>query len=366
MNPKHVWADFRVFSRGYFRNSAALFFSLVFPIILIGIFGLIYSGGGGGKVTIYTENLDGSSNASVGFLSALNATGAVQVQLIGPGSGNMSSYLAANSDPVGLVIPKGFDANYTAHRADPVVLFTNPQDPTSSGVAEGTVQGVANAFNLRLVNGTNVVGVVPQKVGSPLLGPIDYLVPGLIGFAVLTSPMFSMVEISASYKKDRLFQQLSLTPLSKSEWLLAKVLWFVALAIISAGIMIAFGYGAFDGHFSVNLGILPFLVLGPVFFVSLGMLSGSVTKTPETAAIVGNVVTFPMMFLSGTFFPVYEFPPALQTFAHLLPLYYVIDGMNQVMLFGNFQRAAVDAGIILVLSIIVFVAAVTVFKWREG
>jgi len=71
------------------------------------------------------------------------------------------------------------------------------------------------------------------------------------------------------------------------------------------------------------------------------------------------------MFLSGTFFPVSSFPPWLQTFAHVLPLFYVIDGLNQVMLFANAGRATLDLLVVLVSSIVVFVAAVSVFKWRD-
>ena len=151
-----------------------------------------------------------------------------------------------------------------------------------------------------------------------------------------------MVEISSTYRKDHLFRQLSLTPLTKAEWLTAKILWYIVLTVISAAIMIAVGVGAFGAHVRFCLGLLPFLVLGPFFFVSLGMLAGSVAKTPESAAVLGNIITFPMMFLSGTFFPVSSFPTGLQTVAHALPLYYVIDGMNQVMLFHNNARAAVD------------------------
>ena len=46
------------------------------------------------------------------------------------------------------------------------------------------------------------------------------------------------------------------------------------------------------------------MILGPMLFASLGMLVGTVTKSPETAGVIGNAVTFPMMFLSGTFFPI--------------------------------------------------------------
>ncbi|MCI4317923.1 MAG: ABC transporter permease, partial [Thermoplasmata archaeon] len=62
MNPRRISADFLVFARGYFRNPAALFFSLIFPIILIGMFGLIFSAPTNQAITVYTENLDHGSN----------------------------------------------------------------------------------------------------------------------------------------------------------------------------------------------------------------------------------------------------------------------------------------------------------------
>jgi ABC-2 type transport system permease protein len=95
------------------------------------------------------------------------------------------------------------------------------------------------------------------------------------------------------------------------------------------------------------------------------MLAGSAARSPETAAVIGNIVTFPMMFLSGTFFPVAGFPDYLQTFAHFLPLYYVIDGMNQVMLFSNPAGAARDVVVVLVGAVLIFIAAIWVFKWRD-
>jgi len=71
------------------------------------------------------------------------------------------------------------------------------------------------------------------------------------------------------------------------------------------------------------------------------------------------------MFLSGTFFPVDTMPAYLQTLAHVLPLFYVIDGLNNVMLYGNYTAALTDAGVLVVLSLVVFGLAVRFFKWRE-
>ena len=364
MRPKRIASDLGIFARGYVRSPAALFFSLLFPIILIGIFGFIFSGGTS-TVTLYTENLDHNSNVSRAYLAALNATGAVSVTIVDPG-GSLSSYLAAKGYTVGLVIPDGFQSLVAAREPVNVTVIIDPQDAASSGVVMGAVNAVDNEFDLKSVGGTPFISFAAENVGSPVYKYVDYLVPGLIGFAILTSPMFSMVEISSSYRKDRLFRQLSLTPLTKGEWLASKIIWFVGLTFVTAGLMLATGVFAFHAHIDLTVAVLPFFILGPFFFASLGMLAGSIAKTPDSAAIIANVVSFPMMFLSGTFFPVNMFPDWLQTFAHILPLYYVIDGMNQALLYHHYGVSfAIDLGVVLAGSIVVFIGAILAFRWRD-
>ena len=363
MNGRRIVADFTVFGRGYMRNPVALFFSLIFPIILIGIFGVIFSGGPS-TITVYAQNLDHNSNASVQFLSALNGTGAMTIQVV-TFSGNFSGYLAQNHRTAGLVMPAGFAAALANRTLIRPIVYVDPTQPATQAIVEGAVQGVVNGYNLKLANGSVVIAPEFLYVGSRASSQIDFLVPGLIGFTVLTSPMFSLVDISSTYKKEKLFRQLSLTPLTKAEWLASKILFYTILTFVSAGIMVGFGAVAFGAHVTLTWAVVPFLILGPLLFVSLGMLAGSAAPTPESAAIVGNLITFPMMFLSGTFFAVSLFPPFWQKVALFLPLYYLIDGMDSVMIFSDSSRALYDAAIVLGLAVIVFVAAVTAFKWRE-
>jgi ABC-2 type transport system permease protein len=367
MRPRRIAADLQIYARNYVRNPAALFFTFFFPVILIALFGVIFSSSGPNPVKIVATNLDSNSNISIQFLSALNKTGAVTISVVGPPSNQtFASYLSKSGDSFGLVIPAGFAQAYYARQPVNITLYVNPQDPSGTGITEGAVAGVANAFNLKASNGSEVVRTQTQLVGSQVFKYIDYLVPGLIGFAILTTPMFSIAELSATYRKEGLFRQLSLTPLTRGEWLVAKIMWYTALSIISAVIMVAVGSLVFHSQVTLTLGVIPFLLLGPFLFVSLGILAGSASPTPESAAIVANVVTFPMMFLSGTFFPVSSFSPFLQNIAHILPLFYIIDGMNQVMLFGNAVRAATDFGIVLALAIVVFIAGIYTFRWRDN
>jgi len=224
---------------------------------------------------------------------------------------------------------------------------------------------VINAFNLEYYGGSSIIGMSQTMVNNEVYKYIDLLIPGLIGFSVLVSPMFSLVNISSEYKKTKLFKQLSLTPITKIEWLASKVLWYIILSVASFLLMVAVGIIAFGARISLSLWLIPFLILGPMLFASMGMLVGTVAKSTETAGIIGNIITFPMMFLAGTFFPLSIMPVYLQYFAHFLPLFYIIDGLNAVMVYGNFAGALIDLAVVVIMTLVVFVAAAKLFKWRE-
>src|SRR5256712_5180477 len=323
MNVRRVVADFGVFSRGYVRSRIGAFFALVFPVILILIFGAIFSGGSSGPVSVYVQNQDGSQ-VSNGFVTALNSTSTIRLRAV-DASQNFTSYLLSHSASDGIVIPSGFSSAFISGKPVNVTVYGNPTSMTSA-IVSGITRGVVNEFNLRRAGGSTVIGVKAQNVKSQALKYIDFLVPGLVGFSVLTSPMFALVNISSQYKRDKIFKQLSLTPLTKSEWLAFKNFFYVVLTIISFLLMTLVGVFAFGAHISLTPWIIPFLVVGPLLFVSLGMLVGTAPTSVESSAVGGNPRPFPMSVLSGTFFPVSTMPAYLQSFAHILPLFYVIDG----------------------------------------
>jgi len=365
VNGRRVFVYFPAFAKGYLRNPLGLFMSLIFPVILILIFGAVFSNSGNAQVPVVVQNLDNNSLASQQFLAALNNTGAVSLSFVSSSVGNLSDYLAHNSLGAGLVIPSGFGSDVANRTPVSVLVYTNPATGSEAGIVDGAIEGVANGMNLRLAGGTVVVSSTDLNLGSHLYHYIDYLVPGLIGFSVLVSPMFSMVNISSTWKRDKLFRQLSLTPLSRGEWLAAALLWYVVLALFSAFLLVGVGTLVFGAHVTITLSALPFLVAGPILFVSIGLLAGTVSNTPETAGVIGNIITFPMMFLSGTFFPVSLFPSWLVPVAHVLPLYYVIDGLNAAMVFGNTSAILTDLIVVLILALGFALAATRAFGWRE-
>ncbi|MCL2475588.1 ABC transporter permease [Candidatus Bathycorpusculum sp.] len=366
VSARRIYADFRVFSVGYLRNKFGLFFGLIFPVVLILIFGAIFAGGGAETVDVYAQNQDNGvfgQNIGNSFLSALNQSSTIRVITV-DSSENFADFLAAKSASDGILIPPDFSAQYIEGNQVNITVYGNPASSTS-GIVSGTVSGYVSHFNLQRFNGTTVIGLTTTTINTQQTNYVDFLIPGLIGFSILTSPMFSLVNISSDYKKNKLFKQLSLTPLTKMEWLISKVLFYILLS--AAGFLLMSGVGIliFNAHITFSLWLIPFLVLGPILFASLGMLVGSVTKSPETAGVIGNIITFPMMFLAGTFFPLSIMPSYLQTIAHVLPLFYVTEGLNNVMVYNNIPAAMFDIAILGIITLVIFVLAVKLFKWRE-
>ena len=363
---RRIYVDFKVFSIGYLRNKFGLFFGLIFPVVLILIFGAIFSGEPG-TINVYAQNQDtGAFGQNIGndFLTALNESSTIRIITVDI-SENFPDYLAAHSSSDGIVIPPRFTENYISGQQVNITVYGSPASSTS-GIVSGTVNGYANYFNLQRFDGTMIIGLNSTTVNTKQTSYIDFLIPGLIGFSILTNPMFSLVNIAADYKKNKLFKQLSLTPLTKMEWLIAKILFYITLSFAGFLLMVGVGVFAFGAHITLSLWLIPFLFLGPTLFASLGMLVGTVTKNPETAGVIGNIVTFPMMFLAGTFFPIDIMPGYLQTIAHALPLFYVTEGLNNVMVYNNITSAFMDIAVLGIITLVIFSLAVKLFKWREN
>jgi ABC-2 type transport system permease protein len=189
--------------------------------------------------------------------------------------------------------------------------------------------------------------------------------PGLLSIVTGIAPMQAMTATSARYKKAKLFKQLSLTPITKMEWLSSKALWFLIITALSFVPSVATAVFVFGAHVSLTLWIMPFLALGTIFFTLLGTLVGTLAKSPETANMVTYIILTPMLLLSGVILPVAFMPNYLQDIAHVLPQFYVVDGLKATMLNGDYAKATTDLAVVSVLVAIAFALVARFSKWRE-
>ena len=101
--------------------------------------------------------------------------------------------------------------------------------------------------------------------------------------------------------------------------------------------------------------------------MSIGLLAGSFSKTPEAASAVANLIVLPMAFLSGAFFPLQGAPAWLDAISRALPLRHLVDGMLDVMVRGEGPLAILpQLGILLGFAVVVGAIAVAVFQWDDA
>jgi ABC-2 type transport system permease protein len=194
---------------------------------------------------------------------------------------------------------------------------------------------------------------------------MDFFLPGVVGITVMTNSLFAMTSICAEYRNRGYFRLLATTKISKAEWLVSKFLFFTVLLIVSLIFTYAIGKAMFEMETSLTPISFVLIAAGAFLFVSMGMLLGVIIRDPESGAAVANAIGFPMMFLSGTFFPLDSMPEYLQLIAKAMPLTYLNEGLRDTMVYSNNESALLNLAVLAVIAVVIFVAASKFMSWKE-
>ena len=160
-------------------------------------------------------------------------------------------------------------------------------------------------------------------------------------------------------------RKLTTTPLRRSEWLMGMMLFMTLLALISAALILVVGIALFKVSVVLNPLFIVIIISEAFAFAGLGMIISRFVKEEETADSTAGAITFPMMFLAGTFFPLEQMPGYLQTIAKFLPLYYVNEGLRDAMIYNDPAGALYNTMVILIVAVVFFVLGVVLTKWKE-
>ena len=368
MDARRVYSTTAMHIRTFSREKAALFFTLFFPIMLMVLFGLIFQNTGNVSYTIDVQDHDGT-DMSRNFTQMLGKVKGVTVQKIDAGA-NPTTYMKDHDLNFLLIIDKGFQETIIARMTtDPQARFnlTIRYDPTQSAaqVKMQLVTSVVRYMNQNLSNATDTIIPKPVSIISQNFSYIEFFIPGLIGLTVMTSAVFGSIADENEYRQKGIIRKLSTTPITRGEWILSTMFYQLFLAAISTILILVVGYIAFGASLLLDI-FVPVIVIATAFaFSGLGMLLGRLAKDAQSSAALANVITFPMMFLSGSFFPMEQMPGFLQSFAKVLPLYYVNEGMRESMIFGNMAAAASNAAVIGVFAAVVFALGMYLTTWKQ-
>jgi ABC-2 type transport system permease protein len=369
MNLRVIRANLAVSIKSFYREKTVVFFRLAFPVILILVFGTIFMERDNEIFDLDVQDLD-RTKSSVQLAKAIGLSGRFKIAQVPP-TIDAAQYAKDNKRNLVLIIPKGCEESLM-HRmglGDPhaSVTLTKIHDPSSFGVT--TKMQVLNivlaGINQEMSGKPPFIKSAETSILAKKYRFIEFFVPGIIAMVVMTASLFGAVNVNAELRQKGVLRKLSTTPITRTDWILSNILYQFILAVVSTAVMLLVSYGVFNVSLEINAWLPVFVALDVFAFVGIGMILTRVAKEAESAAAASDAIMFPMMFLSGTFFPVEMMPEFLQKFAKVLPLYYVNEGLRASMVSVDNMAALRYAAVIGIFAAVVFVLGIMITTWTE-
>ena len=369
MRLRIVAADFAAELRILSRSKGVLFWTLLFPVMLILIFGAIFSGIGEMEYELFVQDLD-QSEASAQFLDSLESTGLITITKVNITS-DVDTYIKEENIKRLLIIPEDFseviylaqvmnDYNHSVN-----LTFHYDQSEQSNQAVSSIISSVLRQMNMQVTDGKTVISMTGVETISGEFSFIDFFLPGMIGFTIMQTCIYGSIERNTKYRKDGILRKMLTTPITRTEWIVSKMLYQMFLSFISAVLIIAIGIIVYQLNIVIDVYFFILVISTSFLFTGMGMVVGRFVKDEESAGMAGGVITFPMMFLAGTFFALDEMPLVLQYVARVLPLYYVNEGFRNSMIYLQYDDALFHTGITVIMGILFFIAGIVLTKWKE-
>lgn len=332
------------------------------------LFGFIFSESEQSSYEIHLQDQDGTE-MSRQLVEIFDNVSSIDLKKVDK-STNVDKYMKDNKINFMVIIPKGYqDALYKKMSVDPnaTINLTIKYDPTvsSTRVKLSLINSVLQEVNKGLEGAKDTIYLEDESIVSGSFDYIEFFIPGVIALTVMTTVVFNIIFSEMENQQKGIIRKLSTTPITRGEWILSNMIFQLFLALCSTIIILIVGYLVFGAVLHINI-MLPLILIFEAFaFSGLAMLVTRFVKEASSASAVGNIITFPMMFLSGSFFPVESMPDFLKGVALVLPLYYVNEGLREAMLFNDLSASISYSVVVLAFAIIVFVAGVFLTNWKQ-
>ena len=353
--------------RSFARDRAALFWTLAFPVVFVMLFGTIFSGGGSDYRLAWVDQDQSAPSIALRQAFADNAP----IELT-DGTLDESRERMFDGDVDGvLVIPSGLEAAVAAAQAGGaaapigITVITDPSRANTAQALQQIATGLVMAANLQLSGATPILTVAPESLQTGQLNSVSFFVPSILAMALMQLGIFAAIPLVQQREK-LILKRLNATPLPR--WTLVGSNVVVRLIIAAAQTLIILGIGTALLGVQVNgnpLVIAGFVVLGALTFTSIGYVIASFARTEEAANGMTSIVQFPLMFLSGIFFPLEVMPEWLRGVATFMPLTYLGDALRQTMVGGApFMPLGVDALVLAGWLVVTLGVSARFFRWQ--
>lgn len=346
-----------------FRSPSAVIFSIAFPLIFILVFGFI---GNGGRVSLniafdqHTDTANPIYQAIKGIAGVNLVTKTGELVREDLEKGRITAIIKIEKS--GLSNPP-YKISLTSSEA------VNPQNiQVLQSILNAVIAGInqksyANAPTIAMISNT------VQKIPGRIYRTIDFILPGQLGFSLLSSGVFGVAFLFFNLRQQLVLKRFFATPIKRPYIVLGEALSRVIFQMLTSVIVIGVGHFAFNFtlvhgiHTFLSIMLLSFIAL--ILFMGFGFIVSSVAKSENTIPPFANLITLPQFLLAGTFFPIETFPPWLQPICRILPLTHFNNAMRNIAFEGaSLSGCWQELGILGIWTVIVYFVAFKTFKWE--
>ena len=323
----------------FLRDRSALGWNILLPVLLVVGMGVIFSG-------------DGRSMFKVAVLQQsqgidLTAHRFLQTRFI-------DFYAVGDLDDA--------LAKLSRHQMD--MLISPADQPPQYWVNESSPKGYMLE---KLIAGTGRSDFIRGTVSGSAVRYVDWLLPGILGMNMMFSCLFGVGYVVVRYRKNGFLKRLKATPLTPFEFLTAQVLSRLVLIMGLTAMVFAGTSYLIDFKMSGSyLALFVVATLGATCLISTGLLVAVRTASEELAGGLLNMISWPMMLLSGVWFSLEGTPQYVQDIAGLFPLTPLLDAARHIMLDGaGLAEVMPQVTQLAAMTIVLIAIGAWLFRWQE-
>jgi ABC-2 type transport system permease protein len=342
--PQHpMWQLTLMRWRIFAREPAAIFWTYGFPVLLALALGIAFRNRPPEPIEVAVQAVPGAE----AWRDALAKNPSMHVRWLAPAQARDALRVGA----VSLVVVAGQPRTY---EFDP----TRPESRMARAAVDDALQRAAGR--------TDPTAVKDQLVTEPGSRYIDFLIPGLLGFNLMSSGLWGVGFVLVEMRVRKLIKRMTATPMSRAQFLLSFVFVRAMFLLGELPVLLAFAYWVFNVPIRGSLLLIVGLsLLGSLVFAGMGLLVACRAQNTQTVAGLVNLVTLPMAICSGVFFSAARFPDVVLPLIKALPLTALIESVRAVMLSGAGPAAvAQHVVVLLVWGALSFGLALRLFRWQ--
>ncbi len=361
--PYSQWMAFKALCiaalRSISKSPSSVIFTIAFPLIFILVFGFL------GNTNIFSTSIAFSTNSQMDNPIVKNLSNDKNFKIIkAPTNAKLNDLLAAGDIAAILEIHK------SSGNALLIQMRTASSHEEQGAIIKKAINKIVLDVNPKLKVELDKLATVNETVvQSRSAKPIDFILPGQLGFSLLASSVFGTAFVFYNLRQTLVLKRYFATPVSKTNILLAEGTARVFFQLAGALLILLIGY-FFLGFTLANgiwsiINVLILCVIGLLVFMSFGFIISGIATSESVIPPLSNVITLPQFLLAGTFFSVSNFPSWLQPISYALPLTYFNDAIRRVAVDGaSLWAVKTDILVMCLWGAVGYFAASRLFKWE--